>query len=94
MPIWAFESCAYALKVQVLVESVISKCGEEALVILIFPLDSKEDNNIFAYSYPVAPVSTVVVGSVVVPLNNLNLLSSAASENKPKYLFEPSLYLQ
>ena len=46
-----------------------------------------------AATYPAPPISTVVVGSTVVPLNSLNLLLSEASLYKPKYLVVPSLYL-
>ena len=42
--------------------------------------------------YPLAVVSTVVVGSVPVPINNLNL-SSLASLNKPLYLVPVATYL-
>ena len=40
--------------------------------------------------YPVPLVFTVVVGSVSKSLNNLNLLESLASLNKPAYLSVPA----
>ena len=56
------------------------------------PLDaSKVPKSKSAASYPAPPISTVVVGSTVVPLNSLNLLPSDASENNPKNLSVPSL---
>ena len=42
--------------------------------------------------YPLADILTVVVGSVPVPINNLNL-SSLASLNKPLYLVLVATYL-
>ena len=58
------------------------------LVVADNPATSKS-----AKAYPVAVVSTVVVGSTVRPLNSFQVLESEASENKPKYLCVPSLYL-
>mgnify|MGYP003124416969 CR=1 FL=1 len=78
------------------------KCWIYSVTNKVFPTDTVPDVVIVvasnpattksAASYPVPPILTVVVGSTVTPLNNLNLLLSDASLNNPRYLVVPSLY--